>query len=152
MDTSWSAYAWHVNAIVVGTDGSPGAEAAVHEAIELAGGTGVVVHLVCAYPGQSALERIGMTARQEPADLRGVAADVLARDERRFVEAGFTVEKHTREGDPAHVIIDVATEQGADLIVVGARGTTGMRRFMLGNVSSKLAHHAPCSVLIVRQD
>ena len=152
MDTSWSAYAWHVNAIVVGTDGSPGAEAAVHEAIELVGGSGVAVHLVCAYPGQSALERIGMTARQEPADLRGVAADVLARDERRFVEAGFTVEKHTREGDPAHVIIDVATEQDADLIVVGARGTTGLRRFMLGSVSSKLAHHAPCSVLIVRQD
>ncbi len=136
----------------MGTDGSPGAEAAVHEAIDLVRGSGVAVNLVCAYPGQSALERIGMTARQEPADLRGVAADVLARDERRFVEAGFAVEKHAREGDPAHVIIDVAGEQDADLIVVGARGTTGLRRFMLGSVSSKLAHHAPCSVLIVRQD
>ena len=141
-----------MNAIVVGTDGSPGAEAAVEKAIELTRGSGVAVHLVCAYPGRSALERIGMTARQEPADLRGVAADVLARDERRFVEAGFAVEKHVREGDPAHVIIDVAGEQGADLIVVGARGSTGLRRFMLGSVASKLAHHAPSSVLIVRQD
>ena len=141
-----------MNAIVVGTDGSPGAEAAVQKAIELLSGSGATVHLVCVYPGQSALERIGMTARQEPADLRGVAADVLARDERRFVDAGFTVEKHVREGDPAHVIIDVAGEQDADLIVVGARGGTGLRRFMLGSVSSKLAHHAPSSVLIVRQD
>ena len=141
-----------MNAIVVGTDGSPGAEAAVQKAIELSSGSGATVHLVCVYPGQSPLERIGMTARQEPADLRGVAADVLARDERRFVDAGFTVEKHVREGDAAHVIIDVAGEQDADLIVVGARGGTGLRRFMLGGVSSKLAHHAPSSVLIVRQD
>ena len=142
-----------MNAIVVGTDGSPGAEAAVQKVITLArGSSDVTVHLVCAYPGMSALERIGMTARTEPADLRGVAADVLARDERRFREAGFAVEKHAREGDPAHVIIDVATEKEADLIAVGARGTTGVRRFMLGSVASKLAHHAPSSLLIVRQD
>ena len=142
-----------MNAIVVGTDGSPGAEAAVQKVIELAGGSrDATVHLVCAYPGVSALERIGMTARTDPADLRGVAADVLARDERRFREAGFEVEKHAREGDPAHVIIDVATEKRADLIAVGARGNTGVRRFMLGSVASKLAHHTPSSLLIVRRD
>jgi nucleotide-binding universal stress UspA family protein len=141
-----------MNAIVVGTDGSPGAEAAVMKAIELVQGSDATVHLVCAYPGQSALERIGMTARQDPVDLRGVAADVLARDERRFVEAGFAVEKHVKEGDAAHAILDVATEQKAELIVVGARGNTGLRRFMLGSVSGKLAHHAPTSLLIVRED
>ena len=142
-----------MNAIVVGTDGSPGAEAAVQKVIELASGSpDATVHLVCAYPGLSAMERIGMTARQDPADLRGVAADVLARDERRFREAGFEVEKHVREGDPAHVLIDVASEHDADLIAVGARGSAGVRRFMLGSVSSKLAHHAPSSLLIVRQD
>jgi nucleotide-binding universal stress UspA family protein len=139
-----------MDAIVVGTDGSPGAEAAVQKAIELTKGSGATVHLVCAYPGKSPLERIGMTARQEPTDLRGVAADVLARDERRFREAGFSVEKHAREGDPAHTIIDVANEQKAELIVVGARGNTGLRRFMLGSVAIKLAHNAPSSLLIVQ--
>ena len=136
----------------MGTDGSAGATAAVQKVIELARGSGARVHVVCAYPAPSALERIGMTARQEPTDLRGVAYDVLARDERRFSEAGFTVEKHAREGDPAHAIIDVAAEQSAELIAVGARGTTGLRRFMLGSVSSKLSHHAPTSLLIVRED
>ena len=136
--------------IVVGTDGSADAEAAVQKVIELAGGRGATVHLVCAYPGRSALERIGMTARQEPVDLRGVAFDVVARDERRFEEAGFTVEKHVREGDPAQVLIDVATENDADLIVVGARGNTGLQRFMLGGVAGKLSHHSPQSLLIVR--
>lgn len=140
-----------MNAIVLGTDGSPGAEAAVQKVIELARGTGATVHLVCAYPAPSALERIGMTARQDTTDLRGVAYDVLARDERRFSEAGFSVEKHAREGDPAHAIIDVAAEHKADLIAVGARGATALRRFMLGSVSSKLSHHAPTSLLIVRR-
>ncbi len=141
-----------MNAIVVGTDGSPGATAAGQKVIELARGSGATVHLVCAYPGRTALERLGLSARQESVDLRGVAADVVARDERKFKEAGFAVEKHVREGDPAHTIIDVAAEQSADVIAVGARGNTGQRHFLLGGVASKLAHHAPRSLLIVRDD
>ena len=141
-----------MDAIVVGTDGSPGSEAAVKKVIELARDSGATIHIVCAYPGKSTLERVGMTARQETVDLRGVAADLLARDERRFEEAGFTVEKYAREGDPAQTIIDVAADVDADLIVIGAQGNTGLRRFMLGGVAGKLAHHAPRSLLIVRDD
>ena len=139
-----------MDAIVVGTDGSPGAEAAVQKVIELANGTGATVHLVCAYPGRSALERLGMTAKQDPVDMRGVAADLLARAERRLDEAGFAVEKYAREGDPAHTVIEVAEEVSADLIVVGAHGNTGDRRFHIGSIATKLSHHAPTSLLIVR--
>jgi nucleotide-binding universal stress UspA family protein len=141
-----------MSAFVLGTDGSRPAEAAVEKVIELVRGDGVTVHLVCAYPGRSTLERLGLSARQEPVDMRGVAADVLGRAELRFREAGFAVEKHAREGDPAQTIIDVADEHNADLIVVGARGTTGLRRFTLGSVAGKLSHHAPSSLLIVRED
>ena len=141
-----------MKAIVVGTDGSSGAHAAVQKVIELASGSGATVHLVCAYPGLTALERIGMTARQDSTDLRGVAADVLARDERTLTEAGFAVQKHAREGDAAHVILDVAGEVDGGLIVVGARGNTGMRRFLLGSVSGKLAHNATKTLLIVQED
>jgi nucleotide-binding universal stress UspA family protein len=140
-----------MNAIVVGTDGSPGAEAAVQKVIELASGDGApTVHVVCAYPGKSALERLGMTAKSDPVDMRGVAADLLARAERRLSEAGFTVEKYAREGDPAHTIIEVAEETGADLIVVGAHGNEGDRRFHIGSIATKLSNHAPTSLLIVR--
>jgi nucleotide-binding universal stress UspA family protein len=141
-----------MNAIVVGTDGSAGAEAAVQKVIEIARGSGATAHVVCAYPGKSTLERIGLTAKQDPVNMRGVAADVVARGARHFTEAGFTVEKHVREGDPAHTLIEVADEQGADLIAVGARGHGALRRFALGSVSSKLSHHAPTSLLIVRED
>jgi nucleotide-binding universal stress UspA family protein len=139
-----------MNAIVVGTDGSEGAEAAVQKVIDIAGGSGATVHVVCAYPGRSTLERIGLTAKTDHVDLRGVAADVVARDERRFREAGFTVEKHVREGDPANTLINVAEEEDADLIAVGARGQGGLRRFALGSVSAKLSHNTPVSLLIIR--
>jgi nucleotide-binding universal stress UspA family protein len=139
-----------MNAIVIGTDGSPGAEAAIQKVIELVKGSGTTVHLVCAYPGKTALERIGMTAKSDPVDLRGVAHDIVSREEHRFDETGLAVEKHVREGDPAHTILDVAEEQNADLIVIGAGGSPGHRRVMMGSVGSKLAHHAQTSLLIVR--
>jgi nucleotide-binding universal stress UspA family protein len=141
-----------MKAIVVGTDGSAGAEAAVQKVIEIARGSGATVHVVCAYPGKSTLERIGLTAKTDPVNLRGVAIDVVARDERRFEEAGFAVEVHVREGDAAHVLLDVAEETGADMIAVGARGHGALRRFALGSVSAKLSHNAPTSLLIVRDD
>ena len=46
----------------------------------------------------------------------------------------------------------MAADADADLIVIGAQGNTGVRRFMLGGVAGKLAHHAPRSLLIVRDD
>jgi nucleotide-binding universal stress UspA family protein len=141
-----------MSAIVVGTDGSRGAEAAVQKVAELMRGTDVTVHVVCAYPGRSALERIGMTARQDPVDLRGVASDVLARAEGRLRNAGLHVEKHAREGEPANVILEVAEEQGADLVAVGAYSGVGRGRFMLGGVPAKLSHHVSTSLLIVREE
>jgi nucleotide-binding universal stress UspA family protein len=60
------------------------------------------------------------------------------------------VETFARQGDAADAILDVAEEQRADLIVVGNRGMTGAKRFLLGSVPNKVSHHAPCSVLIVR--
>jgi nucleotide-binding universal stress UspA family protein len=135
--------------IVLGTDGSEGAEAAVQKVVDIAAGSGTTVHVVCAYPGRSTLERIGLTGKSDPVNLRGVAADIVARGERRLLEAGFDVQTHVREGDAAHTLIDVADEEGADLIVVGAHGHGSLRRFALGSVSAKLSHNTPVSLLIV---
>ena len=62
-------------------------------------------------------------------------------------EGGVEAETYARQGDPADAILDVAEEQGADLIVVGNKGMTGARRFLLGSVPNRVSHHAPCSVL-----
>jgi nucleotide-binding universal stress UspA family protein len=142
-----------MESIVVGTDGSPSAEAAVRRAVEVARGSGALVHLVTAYPDvPSYRERIASTAKRDPIDLREVAESVLARAAGELGSRGVEVETHAREGEPASVIMEVAQEQNADLIVVGARGLTAIQRFLLGSVSSKLSHHAPCSVMIVREE
>ena len=60
------------------------------------------------------------------------------------------VEIYARQGDAADAILDVAEEREADLIIVGNRGMTGAKRFLLGSVPNKISHHAPCSVLIIR--
>ena len=65
-------------------------------------------------------------------------------------EAGVNVETYSRQGDPADAILDVAEEKNADLIVVGNKGMTGAKRFLLGSVPNKVSHHAPCSVMIIR--
>jgi nucleotide-binding universal stress UspA family protein len=59
------------------------------------------------------------------------------------------VEQHTVAGDPSDVLVSVVQLVDADLLVVGNRGMTGMKRFVLGSVPNKISHHAPCSVLIV---
>src|SRR3954451_20983598 len=141
--------------IVVGTDGSDTARKAVDEAIDLAKTVGASMCIVSAYaPVPQA--RLREEAKQTPADLQWMvnpreevdstlsdAADVVR-------EAGLDVETFAREGDPADAILDVAEERGADLIVVGNKGMTGARRFLLGSVPNKVSHHAPCAVLIVR--
>ena len=141
-----------MQSIVVGTDGSPSAEAAVRRATELAKWSGALVHLVTAYPDvPSYRERISSSAKRDPINLREAAESVLARAAGDLEEHNIAVETHAQEGEPAEVVIEVAQQHHADLIVVGDRGLTGLKRFLLGSVSSKLSHHAPCSVMIVRE-
>ncbi len=47
-------------------------------------------------------------------------------------------------------ILEVAEQEGVDLIIVGNKGMTGAKRFLLGSVPNKVSHHAPCSVMIIR--
>ena len=141
--------------IVVGTDGSETAGKAVNEAIDLAKALGARISLVSAYePVPKA--RLREEARQTPADLQWMVnpreeVDSTLCDAADLVRAaGLEVETFAREGDPADAILDVAEERDADLIVVGNKGMTGARRFLLGSVPNKVSHHAPCSVLIIR--
>jgi nucleotide-binding universal stress UspA family protein len=141
--------------IVVGTDGSETASEAVRQAIELAKLGDGKLDIVSAYepiPQERLREEkselpgdVQYTVHQrEDVNMKLEAAAKAAKD------AGIGVQTHAREGDPADAILDVAEEQKADLIVVGNKGMTGAKRFLLGSVPNKVSHHAPSSVLIVR--
>jgi nucleotide-binding universal stress UspA family protein len=141
--------------IVVGTDGSETARKAVREAVGLAKSVGASVGIVSAYEPVSG-QRLREESRQAPADLQWAInaredVDATLREAAEDVEdEGVEVETFAREGDPADAILDVAEERDADLIVVGNKGMTGAKRFLLGSVPNKVSHHAPCSVLIIR--
>jgi nucleotide-binding universal stress UspA family protein len=141
--------------IVVGTDGSETAGQAVRQAVELAKAHGAKVELVSAYEPVSGT-RLREESTQVPDDMQWMVnprEDVDATLEEAAEvakEDGIAVKVHARQGDPADAILDVAEETKADLIVVGNKGMTGARRFLLGSVPNKVSHHAPCSVLIIR--
>jgi nucleotide-binding universal stress UspA family protein len=141
--------------IVVGTDGSDTATAAVQEAIDLAKATGASLAVVSAYatgPGTAEVD----DSVEIPGDVQhefGPRAEVnmvLDAAAGQAEKSGVDVETHPREGDPADALLDVAEETKADIIVVGNKGMTGAKRFLLGSVPNKVSHHAPCSVYIVR--
>ncbi len=138
--------------IVVGTDGSDTAAVAWRHAIGLAKLSGASLHIVNAY---QPVNTVGMA-------LAGVAADVSAIDSELEAHAhdvcapvaaaaelaGVQCVVHQVPGDPSDSLIGVAEQVHADLLVVGNRGMSGVRR-VLGSVPNKISHHAPCSVLIV---
>lgn len=141
--------------IVVGTDGSETATEAVRQAVDLASRVGAAVDLVTAYEPVNT-SRLSEESSEVPKDLQWMVnprEDVeatLKQAAEIAEEAGVEVQTFARQGDPADAVLDVAEERGAGLIVVGNKGMTGAKRFLLGSVPNKVSHHAPCSVMIIR--
>lgn len=144
--------------VLVATDGSKRAADAVGRAAELARSIGLEeLHVVSAcHPyNLSELDRIRSGLPEEFRDL--VDGEIEA--EHHVAEAEVIVEgyglrsvPHVGSGNPADAILEAAKDVDADLIVVGARGLGAVARFLRGSVSTRVAHHAPCDVLIVEHD
>jgi nucleotide-binding universal stress UspA family protein len=140
--------------IVVGTDGSATAGAAVALAIDLAQRTGAKLHLVTAYKDPTMSVAVAQAGAAAVADSPAVAAAVKEASEellaRAAKEAGdVPVEMHAVAGPPADALLAVAEGLDADVIVVGSKGMRGARR-ILGSVPNSIAHRAPCHVLIAK--
>lgn len=141
--------------IVVGTDGSDTAGEAVRKAALLARtcGPSARLHVVTAY---KPIEAMYVAPDVVPSGLAGMidpraeAQAVVDEAATKVRAEGIEAETYLWPGDAASAILEVATTTKADLIVVGNRGMTGVARFLLGSVPNKVAHHAPCDVLIVR--
>ena len=143
--------------IVVGTDGSEQALDAVRAAGRLAALCGLSeVHVVTASQVYT-LHEMELIRADLPAEYRDVLSSHLEGQDSlnaAAMQLGTSVSMvpHDRSGDPADAILSVAESEGADLIVVGARGLGAMGRFLRGSVSTKVAHHSPCDVLVVEHN
>ena len=132
--------------VVVGADESATAAEAVRVAIELVKLTDGQLHIVTAYKPQQLHSAAGeeFSGSLSSVDL---AQTVLTDLASRARSGGVAVETHLKDAAPADAICDVAALVKADVIVVGNKGMTGLRR-VLGSVPNSVAHQAPCAVLI----
>lgn len=138
--------------ILVAHDGSEHAGKALAQGALLAEKLGAKLFLVSVVPAlclnteeisPGECDLIASTMSIETSRVMGkVAEDLAAR--------GTQAELLVRSGRTVDEVLDTAEAIGADLLVVGSRGRHGAKRFLLGSVSSQLAEHAKCNVLIVK--
>jgi nucleotide-binding universal stress UspA family protein len=137
-----------ISTIAVGTDGSETAAQAVATAAEIARRYGARVMLVSAFSGS---EGARMDEEPDEAQWRSSPAarvrELLTRTQEDLNATGIDCHVLVDEGEPADVLVRLAEECGADLLVIGNRG---MQRRVLGSVPNTVTHKAPCTVLVVK--
>lgn len=139
--------------IVVGYDGSGDADRAIAAAADEVTPDGII-HVVTGFHPETNTQ-LGRHLQEIPEEFRYVydPASTETEAQERALEAlrqrGIECTGHVVPDDPATAIIEVAEREGAELVVVGSRGLAGVKRFLRGSVSARVATHAPMSVLIV---
>ncbi len=138
--------------VLLAYDGSPTADAAVDMLTSLAldEHTHILVTTVMTLMTYYRMDILQTTSPSWQAE-KQVAHDRLDRIERRLRSMTSNVEVQLREGeDPSQELLDAAEAFNAALIVVGHKGRSGIERLLLGGVATRVVHHAPCSVWVVR--
>lgn len=136
--------------ILVALDGSVLAEAALWGALDLAEKYGATLSLlraaeIHALPGADKVEAQVAAIREAEEYLAGVV--------RRLADRGFRrVETHVWYGPPAAAIVEAASAQKADLVVMSTHGRSGLGRLILGSVAESVLRGTTTPILIVRPD
>jgi nucleotide-binding universal stress UspA family protein len=139
-----------LSTVAVGTDGSQTASEAVGMAVDLARRFGAKLVLLSAFQDSDGTPRraAGFSVELEWAVSRSAQVQaILARTEADLRRQGIDCTTQVDEGDPADVLVRLAAECGADLLVIGNKG---IHRRVLGSVPNTVTHNAPCSVLVVK--
>jgi nucleotide-binding universal stress UspA family protein len=138
-----------ISTVAVGTDGSATAANAVGVAAEIAKRFDAELVLVSAFreSGGSTSDQGSSEEVQWAFSPSARVREILARAEEELQRDGIACSALVDEGDPAEVIVRLAQECGADVLVIGNKG---MRRRVLGSVPNTVTHKAPCSVLVVK--
>jgi nucleotide-binding universal stress UspA family protein len=136
--------------VVVGVDGTPAAEDALRFAVEAARAGGATLKIVAAWP---AIQERWVPAAHPDRVARRAAVRVVADAAGRAaaLAPGFDVRTYVHGGDPATVVVDLADDDAA-LVVVGSRGRGSVAGLVLGSVGHQIVHAARCPVAVVRPE
>ena len=130
--------------MLAAVDGSEHANKALEYAVQLGKNFGAKLALI--HVEEDKLVRIG---GPQVVDCIGTIGECILNDVSTKVQ-GISFDKMLKYGSPAEIIIKVAKKANVDIIVLGSRGLSSVRRFLLGSVSDDISMHARSSVLIVR--
>ena len=134
--------------VIVGVDGSPASSGPLEAACAFAGVTpGGVVHAVlCVRLDAAMLFTEGpIDVAHESGRLDELCVDVAARTR-------VAIRRHVAIDRPDHAILSMARAFGAALVVIGTRRRTGFERALLGSLTDRIVHYAPCPVLVVPEE
>ena len=141
--------------ILLAVDGSTPSQVAIDEVAHRPWPQPSIVRVVSAVqpyvPGAVELVPAAVTPQNVVQQHEEQARQLASRAAERIERPGLAVEAVVREGDPRSVIVDEANTWGANLIVMGSHGRTGLQRLLLGSVAQAVVGHAPCSVEVVRR-
>ena len=142
--------------LLIGSDGSPEAEAAVDEVCGRSWPAGAEARVLAVHelliPINAERMAIGEQSYREINDAeRGRLKDAVETSVEKLRRAGLAVSSMIEEGDPKKALSVAARDWNANTIFVGARGLGRVERLLLGGVSSATVEHAPCTVEIVRR-
>jgi nucleotide-binding universal stress UspA family protein len=138
-----------ISTVAVGTDGSATASEAVRVAAEMVRRFDAKLVLVSAFQdaGGARKDRDASVELQWAMSPAARVKEILARTKDELQREGIECSTLVDEGDPADVLVRLATDCDADVLVIGNKG---MRRRVLGSVPNTITHKAPCSVFVVK--
>jgi nucleotide-binding universal stress UspA family protein len=140
--------------ILVAVDGSPFAERALTCAVDIAKkytAKLIILHVVlrrfyAVTPSEAGVLATAVYVKEMEAE----GHEIIKKAEEYAKSTGISYECKLVQGVPADEIVKAGHAEKVDLIVIGSRGLTEVRAFLLGSVSDKVAHHAKCPTLIVK--
>jgi nucleotide-binding universal stress UspA family protein len=133
--------------VLIAYDGSESAKRALQMAVDLLHRGEVEVSILAVAEG---LPLYGYAGTLPSAEQENERQAQLTEAAKALAEHGMASTLVKRSGDPATAILDEAQKEGIDVIVMGTRGLSTADRWLLGSVSTKVLHHASCSVLVAR--
>ncbi|MHA2380022.1 MAG: universal stress protein [Candidatus Thorarchaeota archaeon] len=141
----------NIKSLLVAVDGSEFSDKAVRYACAMGPSLGAEVVLLHVVPMLVSATPYHDTVSDQPfLALQKVGEDILAKAKKIAVALKCEVTELISHGDPANKIVDIAAERDADLIIMGSRGVSGIKRLFVGSISDKVMNQAPCPVMIVR--
>lgn len=140
-----------IKSILVAVDGSAHSEKAVRYACAMGPLLGAEVILLHVVPMVVSATPYHDTVSDQPfVSLQNLGEDILERAKKLANSCGCEVIDLLSHGDPASQIIDIASDRGISMIIVGSRGVSGIKRLFTGSISDKVSKNASCPVMIVR--